>query len=65
VTYYVIERSGDSRTFNESMNVAAFFLGKAISKFIVIKDDPRGTRLVDITSASGDVMRINDLLKDA
>jgi hypothetical protein len=48
-----------------AFEVAAFFLGRRISAYIVIKSDDTGHQIIDVSSANGNVFDIQRLLEAA
>ena len=47
MAFYVINKYADNnRTFDNATSAAAYFLGRSISRYIVVKSDLDGDRIV-------------------
>ena len=64
--YRVIGRdNGINLTYDSSVQVAGFLLGRRLSEFMLIKTDHVGDRVVDTTAAGNDVCKIQTMLDEA
>jgi hypothetical protein len=64
--YRVIGREdGFNQTFDSTVKIAGFLLGRRLSSYMLIKTDHKGDRVVDVTGAGGDVAQIQLMLDQA
>lgn len=64
--YRVIPKESDElKQWSKPFDVSVFLLGRQISAYIVVKTDDRGSRVVDLGAANGDVQMIQHLLEQA
>ena len=65
-TYRILDRdTGDTFQFQKASSLAAFFLGRRLGEYIVIKSDEKGDRVVNLDASNGCVLNIEAIVNDA